>query len=160
HLAHLSDLNGLATCQAHSDCATVANNFMTQMKASLTYKTLYDGTALFLYAVPALIGVFWGAPLLTREIETGTFRLAWNQSITRTRWLAAKLGLVGLAAMATAGLLSIMTGWWASPIDHALNLPQGRNGVSGVNRFAPLLFGARGITPIGYAAFAFALGVT
>ena len=160
HLAHLYDLSGLAACQAHGDCAAVADSFMIQIKASTTDKIFYDGGALVVYAVPALIGVFWGAPLLTREIESGTFRLAWNQSVTRTRWLAVKLGLIGLAAMATAGLLSLMTGWWGSPVDHALDLPQGRNGVSGVNRFAPLLFGARGITPVGYAAFAFALGVT
>ena len=36
--------------------------------------------------------MFWGAPLLAREFETGTFRLAWTQSVTRTRWLAVKLG--------------------------------------------------------------------
>jgi hypothetical protein len=160
HLAHLYNLSGIAACQSHGDCGTVVSNFMNQVKASTTDKILYDGGAVVLYAVPALIGVFWGAPLLTREIEAGTFRLAWNQSVTRTRWLAVKLALIGLAAMVTAGLLSLMTGWWASPIDHALGLPAGRNGPSGVNRFAPLLFGARGITPIGYAAFAFALGVT
>jgi hypothetical protein len=159
HLAHLYDSSGVAACQVHSDCGTVVNAFMTQVKASLTDKTLYDGGAVILYAVPALIGVFWGAPLITREIEAGTFRLAWNQSVTRTRWLAVKLGLIGTAAMATAGLLSLMIGWWASPIDHALGLPQGRDGSGGVNRFTPLLFGARGIAPIGYAAFAFALGV-
>src|SRR5437763_3925774 len=160
HLAHLYDLSGVAACQAHGDCGTAASAFMNQVKASTTDKIFYDGGAVVVYAVPALIGVFWGAPLITREIETGTFRLAWNQSVTRTRWLAVKLGLVGLAAMATAGLLSLMTGWWASPVDRALGLPQGRSGVSDINRFAPLLFGARGITPIGYAAFAFALGVT
>jgi hypothetical protein len=160
HLAHLSDSSGLAACQVHGNCGTVASTFMTEVKASLTDKVLYDGSAVLLYVVPALIGVFWGAPLITREIETGTFRLAWNQTVTRTRWLAVKIGLISLAAMATAGLLSLMTGWWASPVDHALDLPQGRTGISGVNRFAPLLFGARGITPIGYAAFAFALGVT
>ena len=49
---------------------------------------------------PALIGMFWGAPLVARELETGTFRLAWTQSVTRTRWLAVKLGVVGLASMA------------------------------------------------------------
>jgi hypothetical protein len=159
-LAHLYDISGIAACQAHSDCGTVTNSFMNQVKASATYKALYDGGVAILYAVPAIIGVFWGAPLVTREIEAGTFRLAWNQSVTRTRWLAAKLGLIGLAAMVTAGLLSLMIGWWASPVDHALASPQGRNGTSGINRFVPLLFGARGITPIGYAAFAFALGVT
>jgi len=160
HLAHLYDSGGVGSCQGHGDCGTVANHFLTQVQTSLTDKALYDGSAVFLYAVPVLIGVFWGAPLITREIEAGTFRLAWNQSVTRTRWLAAKLGLIGLAAMATAGLLSFMIGWWASPIDHAFGLPQGRNGFGGINRFVPLLFGVRGITPIGYAAFAFVLGVT
>ena len=37
-------------------------------------------------------GVFWGAPLVARELEAGTHRLVWNQSVTRTRWLAIKLG--------------------------------------------------------------------
>jgi hypothetical protein len=160
HVAHLFDTSGLAACQAHGDCGQLSTAFMSQVKASFTDKALYDGGTVILYAVPAIMGVFWAAPLVTREVETGTFRLAWNQSVTRTRWLAAKLGLIGLTAMATAGLLSLMVTWWASPIDGALGLPAGRTGPSGVNRFAPLLFGARGITPIGYAAFAFTLGVT
>ena len=49
------------------------------------------------------IGIFWGAPLVARELETGTFRLAWTQSVTRTRWLVVKLVLVGLAAIAAPG---------------------------------------------------------
>jgi hypothetical protein len=46
---------------------------------------------------PALIGIFWGAPLITRELETGTNRLAWTKSITRARRLAVKLALAGQA---------------------------------------------------------------
>ncbi|MCW2933958.1 MAG: hypothetical protein JWM19_4920 [Actinomycetia bacterium] len=98
---------------------------------------------------PALIGIFWGAPLITRELETGTNRLAWTQSITRARWLAVKLALAGLASMATAGLFSLMVTWWSSPIDRV-----------SMNSLAPATFDARGITPVGYAVFAFALGVT
>jgi hypothetical protein len=158
-LTHLYDTSGVAACQAHGDCGTVVNAFLNQAKTGI-YSVLFYGGIAVLYAAPAIIGVFWGAPLVTREIEAGTFRLAWNQSVTRTRWLTVKLGLIGLAAMATAGLLSLMITWWAGPIDGALGLPAGRNGTGGINRFTPLLFGARGITPIGYAAFAFALGVT
>jgi len=44
---------------------------------------------------------------------------------------------------------------WASPVDRTLELPAGRDAAFGLSRFTPLLFGARGITPIGYAAFAF-----
>ena len=43
---------------------------------------------------PAVIGMFWGAPLVARELEAGTHRLVWNQSVTRTRWLLIKVGLI------------------------------------------------------------------
>ena len=128
------------------------------MKGSTTELIFYGGIFL-LYAVPALIGLFWGAPLVTRELEAGTFRLAWNQSVPRARWIAVKLGLLGLSAMVTAGLLSLMTGWWASPLYRAAQDTRGQNSLS-ITKFAPPLFGANGIAPIGYAAFAFALGVT
>jgi ABC-2 family transporter protein len=102
--------------------------------------------------LPALIGLFWGAPLIARELEAGTHRLVWNQSITRTRWLAAKLGLVGLAAVSAAGLGSLAVSWWAGPLD--------KSAAGDFPRMAPLVFDARGIVPIAYAAFACALGVT
>jgi hypothetical protein len=159
HLAHLYAGSGLATCQAHGDCGRLVSAFAGQVKASGD-TTLFNLSIGLLLVAPALIGVFWGAPLVAREIEAGTFRLAWNQSVTRTRWLAVKLGLIGLASMATAGLASLMVTWWASPIDRASVLPTGRGGIPGFNRFAPFLFDARGIAPIGYAAFAFALGIT
>jgi len=119
---------------------------------------LYFLGAGVLLIAPGLIGIFWGAPLVTRELEAGTFRLVWNQSVTRTRWMAVKLALTGLAAMATAGLLSLMITWWASPIDRTLAMDGGHT--TAFDRLDPLMFGARGITPIGYAAFAFVLGVT
>ncbi len=155
HLADLYTNSRLAAC--HAGCAAEATNFINQVKGSAAEIVFYAGIFL-LYAVPAIIGMFWGAPLLTRELEAGTFRLAWNQSVTRTRWIAVKLALIGLAAMATAGLLSLMTSWWAAPLYRAAQ-KSGQNALS-INKFAPTMFGATGIAPIGYAAFAFALGVT
>jgi hypothetical protein len=158
HLNSLYDTSGIPTCQAHSDCGTVVSNFINELKGidSILY---FVGLGV-LYVGPGLIGVFWGAPLVTRELEAGTFRMTWNQSVTRTRWIAVKLGLVGLASMAAAGLLSLMMSWWASPITQANALNTTRNGSSSLNRLTPLLFGASGVAPVGYAAFAFALGVT
>jgi len=160
HLADLYASSGLATCQAHGNCDTLITAFMDQVKASTPDGLLFGFCIGLLLAAPGLIGVFWGAPLVTREIEAGTFRLAWNQSVTRARWLAVKLGLIGLASMAATGLLSVMVSWWASPLDRVTGLPAGRDGTPALDRFAPVLFASRGITPIGYAAFAFALGVT
>ena len=57
---------------------------------------LYFLSVLVILVAPAIIGIFWGAPLIARELEAGTFRLTWNQSITRTRWLTVKLALIGI----------------------------------------------------------------
>ncbi|MET7393340.1 ABC transporter permease subunit [Dactylosporangium sp. NPDC005572] len=100
-----------------------------------------------LVLVPGLIGAFWGAPLVARELETGTHRMVWNQGVTRTRWLAVKLGLLTVAAMVFTGALSLVLGWAVDPFDDV-------NG----GRFDALLFPARGLVPVGYAAFAFVLG--
>ncbi|HEY3608148.1 MAG TPA: ABC transporter permease [Pseudonocardiaceae bacterium] len=121
--------------------------------------TLYTVGAAAVLAVPGLVGVFWGAPLITRELEAGTHRLVWNQGVTRTRWLATKLGCTGLLAMAAAGLTSLLVTWWAGPIDTAVDGTTATVGFYFPQMF-PVLFDTRGIVPVGYAAFAFTLGVT
>ncbi|MFC5824658.1 ABC transporter permease subunit [Nonomuraea insulae] len=131
------------------------NPFLTRITA--TDGMLYYGSTVLVYLLPAVIGIFWGAPLVTRELEMGTHRLVWNQTITRTRWLATKLAVAGLTAMAASGLLSLAVSWWAGPIDTAAGAT---GGDSFPSRISPLIFGARGIVPIGYACFAFVLGVT
>jgi ABC-type transport system involved in multi-copper enzyme maturation permease subunit len=83
-LAHQFDLTGIPGCQAHGNCELLASNFMTTLRGS-SYQAVFLFTTVLIYAVPALVGVFWGAPLITREIETGTLRLAWTQSVARTR---------------------------------------------------------------------------
>jgi ABC-2 family transporter protein len=100
-----------------------------------------------LLALPGILGAFWGAPLVARELEAGTHRLVWNQSVTRRRWLAAKLLLPGLASAAAVGLVSGLLTWAASPVDQ----------VAG-DRFSALLFGTRNIVPVAYAVFGFGLG--
>jgi hypothetical protein len=145
-IADAYDAANVAACG--SDCANAIDSFLREVRAG-TSGTVYDLANMSIQVLPALIGIFWGAPLLARELETGTHRLAWNQSITRTRWLATKLAIVGAAAAATVGLLTWAVTAWASRIDDATG-----------DRIAPGLYEARGIAPIGYALFAFALGVT
>ncbi|MFI7677041.1 ABC transporter permease subunit [Actinophytocola sp. NPDC049390] len=117
---------------------------------------MYGGTSIMVYALPAVIGVFWGVPLVARELETGTHNLVWNQSITRGRWLTTKLGVGVVAAVIAAGLLSAAVSWWAGPIDAAAAQ---ETEYFALTRMSPVFFAARGIAPVGYAAFAFVLGV-
>jgi hypothetical protein len=120
---------------------------------------LYFVSILVILITPAVTGCFWGAPLIARELEAGTFRLTWNQSITRTRWLTVKLALTGVAAMAVTEAFSLIQAWWAAPIGKAVGLGGGSS-IFSEGRFGWFVFPTHGITPLGYAAFAFALGVT
>ncbi|MGX6603499.1 ABC transporter permease [Micromonosporaceae bacterium Da 78-11] len=129
-------------------CAGPAAVLLTRTSPGVV-QPVYWGGLVLTFLTPALIGAFWGAPLVARELETGTQRLVWNQSVSRGRWLAAKLGVVGLGAVLAAGLLSLLVTWWSGPLDR----------VAG-SRLLPDVFGARGIVPIGYAALAFVIGVT
>jgi hypothetical protein len=158
HLASRYAASAITGCHGFG-CQTAAITFLSQLQATSLYPSVYLlGLALILVA-PAITGIFWGAPLIARELETRTFALAWNQSITRTRWLAVKLTLTGLAAMAVTEALSLSYAWWADPIRKALDLGGSTSLFSG-SRFSPLIFATHGITPLGYAAFAFTLGTT
>ena len=117
---------------------------------------IYYSGIVVIAVVPALIGIFWGAPLVARELENGTHRLAWNQSVTRTRWLAAKLGVAALATAIAVGTLTLAITWWADPLDGIQSETRG----SLPSRLAPVAFAMRGIVPISYAVFALVLGVT
>jgi hypothetical protein len=146
---------GMPTC--HAACARDATNFISLAQQSYTGKIFWLGLGI-MYLVPAVTGLFWGAPLIARELDSGTFRLAWTQSVTRARWAAIKLVLVGGASMLTAGLMSLLIGWWSSPLYQAAN--QAGPNILSISRFSAKLFGTTGIVPVGYAAFAFALGTT
>ena len=149
NLARMFDASGIAGCVARGDCGSLTTAFGYQVGHDAPDNVLNHLSPWALFAVPGLIGMFWGAPLVTRELEAGTFRMVWNQSVTPARWLAVKLALIGLASMATAGLLSLAFFWWSSPIERV-----------SMQRMTPGTFGATGIVPAAYAAFAFAFGVT
>ncbi|MFI7444935.1 hypothetical protein [Nonomuraea indica] len=137
---------GIAACAQDDTCDRFYNRFFD------TYDMPFMAVSLVVLLLPVLVGLFWGAPLITRELAAGTHLLVWNQSITRGRWLAVKLGLVGLIAMAAVCLCGFMVSWWSDPLD--------KSAAESLALMAPLVFGARGIAPMGYAAFAFVLGVT
>lgn len=111
---------------------------------------VYSGLVLLVVAMPVVVGVFWGAPLISRELEAGTQDLVWQQSVPRRRWLAVKVGVVGLAAIAAAGLAVVAVSWWSRPLD--------ATAIDGLNHLTPVAFDARGYAVLGHAAFAFTLG--
>ena len=121
-----------------SACAAAASNYY-----SLTH--LSSVSLGLLFALPLLLGLLLGAPLVAREIEQRTNRMAWTQSITRTRWLFVKLGVGALTCVALVAALAPLVEWWT-------------NATRRVPRIYPATFDVAGIVPIAYVLFAFVLG--
>ena len=83
---------------------------------NVTYGDPALTAAVLLQTVPALIGAFVGAPLLARELETGTFRYAWTLGIGRRRWTLGKLVPLAIAVAAAAGVFSVLFSWFFQPL--------------------------------------------
>jgi ABC-2 family transporter protein len=103
---------------------------------------------ILLWFLPLFAGLFWGAPLVAREVEHGTHRLAWTQGVSRRRWALIKFGLVGGAVALVAAGYALLVTWWRGPLDQATG-----------QRFPWPLFDLAGPVLVGYTLFALALGV-
>jgi hypothetical protein len=95
-----------------------------------------------------LIGVFAGAPVLARELESGTYRFAWTQGVGRIRWTAARLALPAVTVTAAAAAFSELYGWYFYPF-FADGMDSG---------FSPQFFDLTGIAFAAWTLAAFAIG--
>jgi hypothetical protein len=111
------------------------------------YSRFFDLVDAVGFLVPLALALFWGAPLLAREFEEGTHRLAWAQSVTRLRWLGTKLACTLGAAVVCAGVLSGLVTWWYHPVNAVQQ-----------NRFGSVVFDTQALVPVGYAVFGVAVG--
>jgi hypothetical protein len=104
--------------------------------------------AIIFAVLPLLVGLFFGAPLVARELEHGTHRLVWTQGATRRRWALVTFGLVGVGTTALAVGYALLVSWWLDPLAQA-----------SAARFGYRLFDVVGVVPIAYTVFAVAAGV-
>ncbi len=107
--------DGLPSCLARSGgagCPEVITSFVHSFSGPAAVTA-----TLPLFLIPGLVGVVVGAPLLGRELEQGTWRLAWSQTVPRTRWLVTKLTVVtGGLVVFGAAITAVMT-WYRGPLD-------------------------------------------
>jgi ABC-type transport system involved in multi-copper enzyme maturation permease subunit len=107
--------NDLATCLARSQ-GTGCPNSVAAFDNS--FGSLVNiGFWAVLLLLPGLIGIVVGAPLLGREMEMGTWRLAWSQTVPRTRWLAIKLTVVAGGLMVLGAAMTLVITWYRAPMD-------------------------------------------
>src|SRR3984893_17303486 len=108
-----------------------------------------------LQVVPVLIGAFVGAPLLARELETGTFRFAWTQGFGRWRWALGKLVPLAVALTAATCAFGALLSWYYQPYFGQANQALG---ISGTSRFNPVLFDLPEMAFPAWTLAAFAIG--
>jgi hypothetical protein len=137
--------DGLPACLARSGtgCHAAITSFANKFSAG----GLTAAVTVPLLAIPVYLGIITGAPLLGRELERGTWQLAWSQTVPRTRWLVAELGLVtaGLVVFGVA-VTALMT-WYRQPLDRVASPPR------------MVLFDGEGLTFTTSLLCAFGLGV-
>jgi hypothetical protein len=141
HMASVYHQQGLSACvTAHtSGCGLAIQSFGQRFEH-------LGGLVSWFNLIPGLIGVLFAAPFIL-ELETGTFRLAFTQSITRRRWLAGKLGVPVAASLVAALAMTALMTWWRAPLDHL----HGRMEVN--------VFDFEGTVPFGYVLFALGLAL-
>jgi ABC-type transport system involved in multi-copper enzyme maturation permease subunit len=97
-----------------TDCRSV-NSLACNINFDGKFATTVNVVRVFLQVVPAVIGAFVAAPVLAREMETGTFRYAWTQGFGRWRWALGKLVLLAAAVTAAAAAFSVLFAWYMHP---------------------------------------------
>jgi|tagenome__1003787_1003787.scaffolds.fasta_scaffold20678314_2 hypothetical protein len=134
----------LAACIGHTEegagaCGAAVQAFgarFANLSALLAWATV----------VPGIVGILLAAPFVL-QLEQRTHRLDWTQSITRDRWIAGKLGLAIVTALAAALVFTLMITWWRAPFVRL----QGRMGNS--------IYDSEGTVVAGYALFALGLAL-
>ncbi|GAA4555502.1 ABC transporter permease [Streptomyces collinus] len=117
------------------------------------YETVVACAAGLLAVLPVLTGAWAGGALIGRELESGTADLAWTQSVTPARWLAAKLAVPALLLVpGTLAITLLHRALWASDshVTHVLGWREWHD---------DSVFEANGILATAHPLAALALGV-
>src|SRR5436309_1559806 len=143
HMHSVFQHSGLGRClgSGHADCSNLQTAFESR------FSTLRQAVPFFM-VLPALLGLFWGAPLIGREIEQGTHLFVWTQGVSRLRWLTSKLVALLAVTLLLTVAYAVLISWWLAPLDRSTG-----------DRFQPGVFDQQGLVPVAYAVFALALGI-
>ncbi|MEV5849617.1 hypothetical protein AB0M32_47435 [Streptomyces sp. NPDC051985] len=111
---HLSELPAERVCRGfsysaegylpacHYSAFTDADNVVNFLGEVLSYSCV-------------AVAAWAGGALVGRELESGTAKLAWTQSVSPARWLAGKLTAAALPLAAGGGLAALLFGWvWSA----------------------------------------------
>jgi hypothetical protein len=146
-----------AAVACHPASSLACQNLVSTFNVSATNHAMGSKGpgGVLLQLLPALIGAFAGAPVLARELETGTFRYAWTQGFGRWRWALAKLVALAVVLAAATAAFGALVSWYYQP-EFATG-----NQAPGLYQTSPLvtLFSLREVTFPAWTLAAFTIGV-
>ncbi|MEU0127460.1 MULTISPECIES: hypothetical protein [unclassified Streptomyces] len=110
--SHLIDGFEAAPCEASGVSGAACDRRIVDFNGSMSlYSSVLTWAGLTLTVLPAIVSAFVAGPLIARELESGTHRMAWTQSVTPARWLAAKLAVPTVLLVAGVTVLSAVLAW-------------------------------------------------
>jgi ABC-type transport system involved in multi-copper enzyme maturation permease subunit len=135
----------LAACLARSQgsgCPAAVTAFMNEFNSAVN--VAFWAVCLI---IPGLIGVLVGGALIARELESGTWRLAWSQTVPRSHWLAVKLALITGGLIILGAAMTAVITWYRAPMDQLTGDLQ------------PKIYDFEGLVPTAYILCAFGFAV-
>ncbi|MFE7242004.1 hypothetical protein [Streptomyces sp. NPDC057580] len=127
-------------------CGDTVRHFLD---AEFHFHQVFAYADLVMMLLPAFIGIFVAGPVIGRELESGTYKLSWTQSVSPARWLAAQLAVPAVLTLAGVSVLSAVCAWARSKA----------NGMHyTLQWYERVVYGAMGTVPVGYALCMLAFG--
>ncbi|MEV4875785.1 ABC transporter permease [Streptomyces cyaneofuscatus] len=133
------------------DVTACGDDIYTTTHARNAAETVFSVGGSTLLLLACLIGAFVAGPLIARELESGTFRMAWTQSVSPARWLAARLAVPAALSVAGVSVLSLLQRWgWTEVKDGRYTF--------GLEWYNDSVFPGIGPVAVGYTLFGVAIG--
>ncbi|PVE06622.1 ABC transporter permease subunit [Streptomyces scopuliridis] len=137
-----AEITGSCDSEWRKTCAALSN-----AAGWYRWAETYGGATVVL--LPLLVAAFVAGPLIARELESGTYKLAWTQSVPPARWLASKLAVSAAVTVVSTALLVITFRWTRSYVRFDWVFPRSWNDGG---------YPALGPTAVAYVLLAVALG--
>lgn len=134
--------DGLAACLGQNGpftCGRAIDSFRSRFGQ-------LEGLTGWLTLLPGLLGVLLAAPFVL-QLEHGTYRLDWTQSVTRRRWILTKLGVAVAGTVLFSAVFVALSTWWRTPFVHL------------DGRVETASFDSEGLVVFGYTLFALSLAL-
>ncbi|MFH8490877.1 hypothetical protein [Streptomyces longisporoflavus] len=129
------------------DCHQTVREYLD---TEIQFNRSVDYSGMAILALPCLIGLFVAGPLIGRDMETGTYKLAWTQSVSPVRWLAMRLSTYAALVVFGVTLLAAVQRWvWSTGP---------RENYGQASWYARAIYGSVGPVALAYALFGLGVG--